>query len=154
MLSLVENLFLQKNPLQNWLSSLNAVISTNESTEFITGHVIYNLAYTYKFQVKTTMIYFSAVFSIWKGINFHFFSLYLCFLHTLGPALPKVLYGHSIIEIQGDVFLFGGSGAAYNSAIYQLSCSSGICSWATLDQELTVGRRYTVAISVPYSFCT
>ena len=24
--------------------------------EFITGHVIYNLAYTYKFQLKTTQI--------------------------------------------------------------------------------------------------
>ena len=35
------------------LSSLNAVISTNESTEFITGLVIYNPAY-YKFQLKTT----------------------------------------------------------------------------------------------------
>ena len=38
------------------LSSLNAVISTNESIEFITGHVIYNLAYTYKFQLKTTLV--------------------------------------------------------------------------------------------------
>ena len=54
MLSLVENLFLQKNPLQDFLSSLNAVISTNESTEFITGYVIYNAAYTCKFQLKTT----------------------------------------------------------------------------------------------------
>ena len=36
------------------LSSLNAVISTNESTRIITGHVIYNSAYTYKFQLKTT----------------------------------------------------------------------------------------------------
>ena len=36
------------------LSSLNAVISTNESTQFITVHVIYNPAYTYKFQLKTT----------------------------------------------------------------------------------------------------
>ena len=52
-LSLVENLF-KKNPLQDLLSSLNAVISTNESTEYITGHVIYNPAYTYKFQLKTT----------------------------------------------------------------------------------------------------
>ena len=55
MLSLVENLFLQKYPLQDFLSSLNAVISTNESTEFVTGHVIYNPAYTYKFQLKTTL---------------------------------------------------------------------------------------------------
>ena len=38
------------NPLQDLLSSLNAVISTNGSTEFITCHVIYNPAYcTYIF---------------------------------------------------------------------------------------------------------
>ena len=54
MLSLVENLF-KKKTLQDLLSSLNAVISTNESTEFITDHVIYNPAYTYKFQLKTTL---------------------------------------------------------------------------------------------------
>ena len=47
-------IYLKKNPLQDLLSSLNTVISTNESIEFITGHVIYNLAYTYKFQLKTT----------------------------------------------------------------------------------------------------
>ena len=47
MLLLVEKLSLQKDPSQDLLSSLNAVISTNESTEFITGHVIYNPAYTY-----------------------------------------------------------------------------------------------------------
>ena len=47
----MENLFSQKNPLQDLLSSLNAVISTNESAQFITGHVIYNPAYSYKFQV-------------------------------------------------------------------------------------------------------
>ena len=35
---------------------MNAVISTNESTEFLTGHVIYNLAYTYKFQLNTTIM--------------------------------------------------------------------------------------------------
>ena len=48
--------FLKKKSLQDLLSSLNDVISTNESTEFITGHVIYNTAYTYKFQLKTTLI--------------------------------------------------------------------------------------------------
>ena len=39
-------IFFQKNPLQDLLSSLNAVISTNKSTRFITGHMIYNHAYT------------------------------------------------------------------------------------------------------------
>ena len=35
--------------------------------EFITGHVIYNPAYTYKFQLKTTnvgVLYFSGAFPI------------------------------------------------------------------------------------------
>ena len=40
--------------LQYVLSSLNAVISTNESTRFLTGHVIYNPAYTYKLHLQTT----------------------------------------------------------------------------------------------------
>ena len=48
--------YFKKNPLQDLLSSLNAVISTDESTQIITGHVIYNLAYTYKFQLKTTIL--------------------------------------------------------------------------------------------------
>ena len=75
------------------------------------------------------------------------------FLLNLGPALPKALWGSSIIEIQGDIFLFGGADDFYNSAIYQLSCSSGICSWATLNQELKAARTWTVAIPVPDSFC-
>ena len=43
---MVENLFYREFFLQDLLSSLNAVISTNESTWIITGHMIYNLAYT------------------------------------------------------------------------------------------------------------
>ena len=50
----MENLFLNKNPLQDFLSSLNTVITTNKSSRIITGHEIYNPAYTYKFQLKTT----------------------------------------------------------------------------------------------------
>ena len=32
--------------------------STMRAFDFITGHVIYNPAYTYKFQLKTTFIYY------------------------------------------------------------------------------------------------
>ena len=63
-----------KNNLQDLVSSLNAVISTKESTQIITGHVIYKLAYTYKFQVKTTMVplgnCFDAYFS-WRKCLIH-----------------------------------------------------------------------------------
>ena len=55
MLSLVENLFLKKNPLKNLLSSANAVISTNEKIEFITGHMTYDLAYTEILQTTATV---------------------------------------------------------------------------------------------------
>ena len=76
------------------------------------------------------------------------------FLLTLGPALPKGIYRHSMVEVQGDAFLFGGiySGGS-NSAIYRLSCSSGTCSWSKLNQELKVARESTVAIPVPDYFC-
>jgi hypothetical protein len=53
----VENLFFQKNTLQDLLSSLNAVISTNESTQLITGHMVYNLAYTKILQMTTTIVW-------------------------------------------------------------------------------------------------
>ena len=67
----MENLF-KKNPLQDLLSSLNAAISTNESTRIITGHVIYNPAYTYKFQLKTTHVFdrskLKSFLELWKNI--------------------------------------------------------------------------------------
>ena len=51
----MENLFWKKTSLQDLVSSLKAVISTNESTEFITGHMLYNLTHTYKFQLKISV---------------------------------------------------------------------------------------------------
>ena len=39
--------------------------STNESTRIITGHVIYNTAYTYKFQLKTTQDKWKPSFIDW-----------------------------------------------------------------------------------------
>ena len=54
----MENLSLQKNPLHDLLSSLNAVISTNESTQFITGHMVYSLAYIQILLTTTTKILF------------------------------------------------------------------------------------------------
>ena len=93
-----------------------------------------------------------------------FFFFLFSFLLTLGPDVPhgletRVLYGHSLVEIQGDAFVFGGrylgfdSGWYVNSAIYQLTCSSGICSWSTVNQELKIARYGTVAIPVPDTFC-
>ena len=54
-LSLVENLFFQKNPLQDLLSSLNSLISTNDKNGILTDHVIFKLRYNEIYQMKTTI---------------------------------------------------------------------------------------------------
>ena len=68
--------------------------------------------------------------------------------------MPKVLYGHSMLEIQGDLFVFGGYSSGYQSEVHKMSCSTGVCSWNTINQELKVARSFLVAISVPDYLCT
>ena len=55
MLSLVETLLEKKNPLQDLLSSLNFVISTNERNGILTNHVIFKLRYNEIYQMKATI---------------------------------------------------------------------------------------------------
>ena len=43
----------KKNPLQDLLSSLNSVISTNERNWILTDHVIVKLRYDQIYQMKT-----------------------------------------------------------------------------------------------------
>ena len=74
------------------------------------------------------------------------------FLLKLGPPLPKALSGISMLEIHGDAYVIGGY--YEQSSIYQLTCSSGICSWSTLNQQLKAGRGYSVAIPIPDHYCT
>ena len=84
------------------------------------------------------------------------FFICLLLLLTLGPPLPKALYAFTMLEIHGDVYIFGGrdSGYVYQSSIYQLSCSSELCSWSTLNQQLNVARVGPVAIPVQDNFCS
>ena len=49
----MENLFVKKNPLQDFLSSLNAVISTNGKNLILTGHVTFKLPCNQIYQMKT-----------------------------------------------------------------------------------------------------
>ena len=77
----------------------------------------------------------------------------LYFLLTLGPPLPKAVYGLSMFEMNGDSYATGGFGDGYNSAIYHLSCFSGQCSWTTLNQQLKAGRDDLVSMVVQDDFC-
>ena len=49
-------IYSKKNPLQDLLSSLNAVISTNERNWILTGHVTFKLRYNQIYQMKTTIL--------------------------------------------------------------------------------------------------
>ena len=51
----MESLFVKKNPLQELLSGLNAVIATNERHRIITGHVTFKLHYNKIKQLKTPL---------------------------------------------------------------------------------------------------
>ena len=74
---------------------------------------------------------------------------------TLGPVLPKALSDISMLEMHGDVYVIGGWGpGGQQSSIYQLSCSSGICSWSVLNQQLEVARRHSVVMPIQDHFCT
>ena len=52
----MEILFVKKNPLQDLLSSLKAVISIDERNQILTGHVIFKLHYNQIYQLKTTQM--------------------------------------------------------------------------------------------------
>ena len=85
-----------------------------------------------------------------ESVAFSFFS----FSIKLGPALPKELGYHSTLEIQGNVFVFGGwNNDGEQSSIYRLTCSAGLCAWSTLNQELKVARHRHIIIPVPDNFC-
>ena len=68
--------------------------------------------------------------------------------------MPKSLIWHSMVEVNGDLFVIGGGYYEDNKLIYKLSCSNGNCTWTTLTQQLKFAREGQVAILVNDSFCT
>ena len=81
-----------------------------------------------------------------KSINFYFCCI-------LGPRMPKSLGGHSAVQFGGDLYTIGGLPNAYQKEIQRISCSSRVCTWTTINQQLKVGRSWTVAIPVMDSLC-
>ena len=76
-----------------------------------------------------------------------------------GPALPTLLVYHAMIEVGGNLYIFGGwipdqDGGGYQKKIYKLTCASRNCEWTTLEQQMKVARAYPVVIPVDDSFCT
>ena len=52
-----------------------------------------------------------------------------------------------MVEMEGDLYVIGGfDGETVQNSIHRLRCSSGICRWTTMKQELQVSRSYPIAI--------
>ena len=72
--------------------------------------------------------------------------------------MPKSLGGHSAVQFGEDLYTIGGGGQdgggyKYETAIHRLSCSSRICTWTTMTQQLKVTRTSLIAIPVMDSLC-
>ena len=75
------------------------------------------------------------------------------FVSFVGHPLPKLLRGHAIVSIGGDIVVIGGSdGNDFQSALYKLECKNGDCQWTTLPQSLKFARFAMVAMAIPDDF--
>ena len=70
-----------------------------------------------------------------------------------GPDLPISLDGHSMVTLGFGQAILGGrsDNNEYQKNIYHYKCSQQICAITTLDQELSIGRAWFVAIPIPDS---
>ena len=93
---------------------------------------------------------------------FHFFF----FLPTIGPRMRNeqgTLWGlccFPMLEIQGDLYTFGGESESHNDpdkkrTIFKLTCDNRKCKWSQFfSWSYRDERSHLVAIPVPDSFCT
>ena len=72
--------------------------------------------------------------------------------------MPTMLEATSVVEFGGDLYTIGGDsddGSGFQTEIQRLSCSSRVCTWTTINQQLKVARRQAVAIPIcKHNFAT
>ena len=70
--------------------------------------------------------------------------------------MPMVNFGYAVVEVGRDLYVIGGSNGdgGNHKEIQKLSCSSRVCTWTTINQQLKVGRSWPVAIPVMDALCT
>ena len=95
------------------------------------------------------------LFASLEVVNFLLQSKSNLFLCILGPRMPKSFGGHSAVQFGEDLYTFGGwyGYLKYETAIHRLSCSSRVCTWTTMTQQLKVARNSLIAIPVIDSLC-
>ena len=71
--------------------------------------------------------------------------------------MPKRIHGQAAVELGGDLYTIGGyspdGGGGTLTTINRLSCTSYVCTWTTINQELKVARKYPVALPVMDYLC-
>ena len=79
------------------------------------------------------------------------------FCYVSGPQMPKRIEALSAAEIAGDLYTIGGyspdDAGKKQTKIQKLTCSSRVCTWTTMTQQLKVARNSLIAIPVIDSLC-
>ena len=78
-------------------------------------------------------------------------------LLQIGPKLPKILQVFPLVDINHNIFAFGGvSGGEFRSEVLKLVCeneSIGNCQWQEeIGLKLEGGRMITVSVPLPQSY--
>ena len=69
--------------------------------------------------------------------------------------MPMANFGHAVVEVGQDLYVIGGYDGGNHKEIQRLSCSSQVCTWTTINQQLKVARRQAVAIPIcKHNFAT
>ena len=68
--------------------------------------------------------------------------------------MPMANEAHAVVEVGRDLYVIGGHDGGNLKEIQKLSCSSRVCTWTTINQQLKVARRQAVAIPVMDALCT
>ena len=70
--------------------------------------------------------------------------------------MPMANGAHAVVEVGRDLYVIGGHDDGGNlKEIQKLSCSSRVCTWTTINQQLKVARRTAVAIPIcKHNFAT
>ena len=78
------------------------------------------------------------------------------YFYKLGPNMIKGLYGHSMVNIGGDLIVIGGvsSDYSYSYSLFKMACNNLDFEWTEITEtKLKIPRSHHVSMVVPRSIC-
>ena len=84
----------------------------------------------------------------------HYMTMF--YFYKLGPNMIKGLYGHSMVNIGGDLIVIGGvsSDYSYSYSLFKMACNNLDFEWTEITEtKLKIPRSHHVSMVVPRSIC-